>query len=202
MKGWFIGGLIPVAFLSFFRERSSFQNAAAVSAFYAPMILVTAACMIRVLRLFPQSLVHQGGFLYLMWVVFFYIVGGGLICGYRILQAKEVVMEKTYTTELVGWIREFVPKRSVLLVNPRILHPAILAGRQLFLGDKRALHASGTNIRNKLFDFDNVTAWTATRRLWDSYGIKFAVEEPGIFEINASLKAVKMNARYRLVRFE
>jgi hypothetical protein len=136
-----------------------------------------------------------------MWLAFAYVVGGGLLCGYRILHCKETIINRSTDLELVNWIRQFVPRSSVLLINPRLLHPAVLAGIPLFLGDKRAIYAGGINLHRKYFDFDAVVAQNATKQTWDLHNIRFAVEEIGEFELPASLEPVKSNAKYRLVRF-
>jgi hypothetical protein len=131
-----------------------------------------------------------------IWVLFAVIVAGGVICGARICASKEVIMDRT-DLEIVEWIRELVPRASVLLIGPNLMHPAMIAGRQLFLGDKKAVYEAGTDLGQKLFDFDRVVAENATRETWAAFGIHYAVEEVGRFVLNANLKVVRSNERYR-----
>jgi hypothetical protein len=137
---------------------------------------------------------------YVMWALFAGVIAGGLICGARICASKQVVMDRT-DLEVAGWIREVVPRASVLLIGPRLMHPAIIAGRQLFLGDKRAVYEAGMHLGQKLFDFDRVVAQNATRETWAAFGIRYAVEEVGRFVLNASLMVLRSNGKYRLVTF-
>jgi hypothetical protein len=208
--GWFLpryhvqipllAGLPIVVVLTFVRDGTRFENAVAVCAFYGPWLFIAFAGVIRIMRVYPKSLEHQGGALYVMWVLFAWSVVGGLICGVRIARSKQPEINRAEDLELVNWIDHFVERSSVLLVQPRVLHPAILSGRQLFLGDLKTLVAAGIDIKAKLFDFDRVVAANATLQTWAEYGIAFAVEQIGSFELAANTTVVRANAKYRLVK--
>ena len=192
-----LAGLLPFCVLQFLREGSRYQNVVAVTGFYGSTLMVAVACGMRALRSHATTAEGYGGLCYLMWLVFAYYVAGGLICGMRIIQSKECVINHGADMELVSWIKELVPKTSVLLVEPKNLHPAVLAGRQLFFGDKRSIWANGINLQPKLSDLDAVINGATATEMWPLFGIQFIVEEIGVFEMN-NTNVVRANDKYRL----
>lgn len=197
IHSFLIAGITPLCFLEFIRDGSRYENMAGVVAFLGPTVMVAVACCMRMLRSQELPKVHQGGMYFVMWLAFFYIVTGGVICALRICKSKT---ECITNTEIVSWITEFVPKKSVLLIEPRLLHPAILAGRQLFLGDKKSIWNSGVNLQQKLYDLDAVVNETTAKEAWKQFGIEFAIEEIGKFEIDFPKQVVRENGVFRLIR--
>ena len=194
-----LAGFPPFCVLEFLREGSRYQNVVAVTAFYGASVMISVACGMRAFRSYATSKEGYGGLCYIMWAMFFYLVVGGLICGVRIVESKTLVMDKNADMELVSWIDELVPRRSVLLIEPKILHPAILAGRQIFLGDKRSIWSNGIDLKEKLYDFDVVMS--SAGEAWKRFGIEYVVEELGSFELNGT-RSLRFNEKWRLSKLQ
>lgn len=169
--------LAGFCFIIFIREGNDrFINYAAAVALIGPPINLLFSLAMKIVVNRQTCEETKGCFLYVHWAIFFTFIAGGFICGHRILKANENFIGKN-EIQLINFINVNVPHNSLLFIKPRLLHPAILAKRKLFLGDKRSLYLYGYKITRKFLIYKEILKSNFSLPVLKKYNIQYVIDE-------------------------
>lgn len=207
-----ISRLAGFCLIIFLREGNDrFINFAAAVALIGPTINLLFSISLKIILSRIKSEEIQGCFLYVHWAIFFTFIAGGFICASRILMANEKFIGKS-EIQLINWINSKdknnkfnVPTDAVLFVKPRLLHPAILAKRRLFIGDKRSLYLYGYKITKKFLVYKDVVKSNFSSSVLQKYHINYVIDDSSnSFFFNEKVvekNVVFSNQDYRVLKF-
>ncbi|OHS97116.1 hypothetical protein TRFO_09690 [Tritrichomonas foetus] len=197
-----ISTLSGFCILIFMREGyDRFINFTAMMSLFAPALYSLFSALLKTKVNSQTNKQIKGCFLYIHWAIFFTFVIGGFICGYRIITSKESFIGLN-EKEMIKFISKNIPKTEVLFTKSKLLIPAILSGRKLFLGDRKTLYLQGYKITQRNLDYKEIINSNFSKSLLQKHLIKYIIDENNEFSSLANYIPIFSNLKYKIYRID
>ena len=203
MKSIVLALLGPFLLLHFIREGRDFigNDVAFISVFLLPALAIFVD-LLRRFQNWPDDLEYKGCFQYLIFMMIVFLSLGTFFSAKKMeLMKIKVIGEEE--REAAAWIKEAVKKSEVIFVKPKLIHPASLVGRQLFIGDIKEVWNSGAKLSEKIELYSNLIKSSSIRE-WKKTGIHFIMEDINdLFNLSyVNISMLQKNSKYQLSKIE
>ena len=182
LKIYLLSSFCPFLILQFIREgHDHFSNSLAIMATFIPVIMIIFTEILSRFTKYPKDEENQGIAIFISTALIGFLLFGGYIC---IKRSIPLSINNRYDNEDNNLIQEILKskkygKKSVFLIKPRKLHPIIMTGRQVFMGDKGLMWQRGFKLRDKINQYELLVNESITNpKMWNNIGVDYIIEEP------------------------